>query len=86
MGKEKTAEHRTNISMALSGKVKVIADRQVQVDEWIDNLARANREILLAFEDYICPVQVDKWIDNLARAKTFIDTEGGMPKSKIESR
>ena len=82
LGKEKTAEHRTNISMALSGKVKVITDRQVQVDEWIDNLARANREIPLAFEDYICPVQVDKWIDNLARAKTFIDTKGRMPTSK----
>jgi hypothetical protein len=38
-GKVITAQHRANISMALSGKV--FTGRQVQVDEWIDNLSRA---------------------------------------------
>ncbi len=57
MGKEKTADHRATISMALSGKVgkKTTAGK---------------------------PVQVDNRMNNLASAKTFIDTEGRMPKSK----
>jgi hypothetical protein len=57
LGKEKTANHRAKISMALSGKVgkKKTAGK---------------------------PVQVDNWMNNLASAKTFIDTEGRMPKSK----
>ncbi len=45
MGKDKTADHRANISMALSGKDKlpgkVISGRPVQDDKWRDNLSSA---------------------------------------------
>ena len=39
LGKHRTAEHRANISMALSGKV--FTGRRVQVNKWMDNLASA---------------------------------------------
>ena len=39
LGKHRTAEHRANISMALSGKV--FTGRPVQVYKWMDNLAIA---------------------------------------------
>ncbi len=45
LGKKKTADHRANISMALSGKEKlpgkVFSGRPVQDDKWRDNLASA---------------------------------------------
>ena len=57
LGKHQTTEHRANISMSLSGKVFTghrvqttdhranISMVLVQVDEWIDNIARAKRFI-----------------------------------------
>jgi hypothetical protein len=45
LGKEETADHRANISMALSGKEKltgkVFSGRPVEDDKWRDNLASA---------------------------------------------
>jgi hypothetical protein len=63
-----------------------------QLGEWISNSKRKEKgtnsereklmkkNIPLAFEDGRVQSDMVKWMDNLTRVKTFIDTEGRMPR------
>ncbi len=74
LGKHQTAEHRANISMALSGKV--FTDRgKGNLGKYQTAEHRAN----------INQVQDDKWIDNLANCRTFFVAAGRMPNRRADN-